>query len=203
MQALRRGIAVAAVAIALAITMTACGGGSGDGSSGDGGSSGGEKTEYANAQYGFTLMYSEPLSVVTLTPSNGEEYAIAFADKDGPVVDDQYVNGMRVSVHPIGRKVKAKDVPKLQADLQTAISKMVADIPGGKMIGDVTPLELNGTPGYSVDYQFTQGGEQLTCRLYILIKGENEFDLTTQTVSADWDSMQGTLEETARSFTLD
>jgi hypothetical protein len=119
------------------------------------------------------------------------------------VVDEQYVNGMRVSVHPIGRKVKAKDVPKLQADLQTAISKMVADIPGGKMIGDVTPLELNGTPGYSVDYQFTQGGEQLTCRLYILIKGENEFDLTTQTVSADWDSMQGTLEETARSFTLD
>ena len=202
MQALRRGIAVAAVAIALAITVTACGGGSGDGSSGDGGS-GGEKTEYANAQYGFTLMYSEPLSVVTLTPSNGEEYAIAFADKDGPVVDDQYVNGLRVSVHPIGRVIKAKDVPKLQADLQTAISKMIADTPGGKMTGDVTPLELNGTPGYSVDYQFTQSGEQLTCRLYILIKGENEFDLTTQAVSADWDSAKGALEETVQSFTFD
>ena len=176
---------------------------SGDDGSGGSGSGGGEKTEYTNAQYGFTLMYVEPLGVVTLTPTNGEEYAIAFADKDGPLVDDQYVNGLRVSVHPIGRTVKAKDVPKLQADLQTAIEKMVADIPGGKMTGKVTPLELNGTPGYSVDYQFTQSGEQLTCRLYILIKGENEFDLTTQAVTADWDSMKGTLEETVQSFTLD
>jgi hypothetical protein len=201
MQALRRGIAVAAVAIALAITVTACGG-SGDDSSGGGGSEA-KKTEYTNAQYGFTLTYVEPLSVVTLTPTNGEEYAIAFADKDGALVDDQYVNGLRVSVHPIGRNVKAKDVPKLQADLQQAIEKMVAAIPGGKMTGQVTPLELNGTPGYSVDYQFTQSGEQLTCRLYILIKGENEFDLTTQAVAADWDSMQGPLEETVQSFTLD
>ena len=203
MRALRRSIAAAAVAIALAITVAGCGGGSGDGASGDGGSGGGKKTEYANAQYGFTLTYADPLSVVTLTPSNGEEYAIAFADKDGPLVDDQYANGLRVSVHPIGRKVKAKDVPKLQADLQQAIEKMIAGIPGGKMTGKVTPLELNGTPGYSVDYQFTKGGEQLTCRLYIIIKGENEFDLTTQTVAADWDSLKGTLEETVQTFTLD
>ncbi len=198
MKALRRSITVTAVAVALIVTGAACGGGSGDGGSGDV-----ERTEYANAQYGFTLTYVEPLSVVTLTPSSEEEYAIAFADKDGPLVDDQYANGLRVAVHAIGRPVKAKDVPKLQADLQQAIEKMIAGIPGGKMIGKVTPLELNGTPGYSVDYQFTRGGEQLTCKLYILIKGENEFDLTTQTVAADWDSLKGTLEETVQTFTLD
>jgi hypothetical protein len=198
MKGLGRSIVLAAAATMLAVTLAACGGGSGGGGSGSG-----EKTEYSNAQYGFTLTYSDPLSLVTVTPSQGEEYAIAFADKDGPLVDDQYANGIRVAVHAIGRSIKAKDVPKLQADLQKAIEKMVADVPGGKLTGKVTPLELNGTPGYSVDYQFTKSGEQLTCRLYILIKGENEFDLTTQAVAADWDSLKGTLEETVQTFTLE
>ena len=56
MKELRRSIALAAVAIALAITVAACGGESGGGKSG-----GGQKTEYTNAQYGFTLTYGEPL----------------------------------------------------------------------------------------------------------------------------------------------
>jgi hypothetical protein len=80
---------------------------------------------------------------------------------------------------------------------------MVAKIPDGKLTGKVTPTEINGTPGYTVDYQFTRGGEQLTCRLYILIKGSNEYDLTTQAVSGDWDSLEPTLEETVQTFTLD
>jgi len=121
MKELRRSIALAAVAIALAITVAACGGESGGGKSG-----GGQKTEYTNAQYGFTLTYGEPLSVVTLTPSGGEEYAIAFGDKDGPLVDDQYANGLRVSVVGMDQAIKAKDVPKLQKAIQQAIEKMVA-----------------------------------------------------------------------------
>lgn len=54
-----------------------------------------------------------------------------------------------------------------------------------------------------MDYQFSKGGEQLTCRLTILVKGKYEYDLTTQAVSADWDSLKGTLEETVQTFTLD
>lgn len=198
MKGLRRSIALAAVAAALAITLAACGGESGGGVSG-----GGEKTTYTNAQYGFTIIYGEPLSLVTLTPSQGEEYAIAFADKDGPLVDDQYANGVRVSVFKMKQAIKAKDVPKLQNELAKAIKKMVAGVPDGKLTGTVTPLEIKGTPGYYVDYQFTKGGEQLTCRIYILIKGKYEYDLTTQAVTADWDSLTGKLEETVQTFTLD
>ncbi|MBE3076621.1 MAG: hypothetical protein IMZ75_17105 [Actinobacteria bacterium] len=193
MKGLRRSIALAAVAAALAITLAACGGESG----------GGEKTTYTNGQYGFTITYGGPLSLVTLTPAQGEEYAIAFADKDGPLVDDQYVNGLRVSVYEMDQAIKAKDVPKLQKALEKVIEKTIAGLPNGKLTGKFTPLELNGTPGYSVDYQFTKGGEQLTCRLYILIKGKYEYELTTQAVTEDWDSLRGTLEETVQTFTLD
>jgi hypothetical protein len=146
--------------------------------------------------YGFSLKYGEPLSVVTLTPTGGEEYAIAFADKDGPLVNDQYANGLRVAVIGLDQAIKAKDVPKLQKALQQSLEKMVAALPDGKLTSKVTP-------GYSVDYQYSKGGEQLTCTLYLLVKGKNEFDLTTQAVSADWDSLKGTLQETVQSFTFD
>ena len=103
----------------------------------------------------------------------------------------------------MGQKIKAADVPKLQSQLEASLEKRITALPGGKMTGKVTPTEINGTPGYYVDYQFTKGGEQITCRLTILIKGKNEYDLSAQAVAKDWDSIKGTLEETVQTFTLD
>jgi len=196
MLTLKKGIALAAMATALALALVACG-------DSGGGSASPEKTEYTNGQYGFTLTYVEPLSPVTLTPTEGEEYAIAFADKDGPTVDDLLANGLRVSVIKLDQVIKAKDVPKLEEQIAKVLEGMITDLDGGKVLGKVTATELNGTPGYAVDYQFTQGGEQLTCRLTVLIKGEYEYDLTSQAIAADWDSVTGTLEETVQTFTLD
>ena len=198
MKGLRKSIALAAVAAALAITLAACGG-----TSGGSGSGSGEKTTYTNGVYGFTITYGDPLSQVNLTPSGGEKYAIAFTDKGGPLVDDQYANGLRVSVHDMGQTIKAADVPKLQAQVAKALEKMVGGISDGKLTSKVAPLTLNGTPGFSLDYQFTKGGEQLTCRLTLLVKGKYEYDLTEQAVAKDWDSLSGTLDETVQTFTLD
>jgi hypothetical protein len=198
MKGTRRSIALAAVAIVLTFALAACSGGSSG--SGD---SGGEKTTYQNAVYGFEITYGDPLSQVNLTPSGGEEYAIAFADKDGPVVEDQYANGIRVAVNEMSQAVKAEDVPKLLDQITPVLEEMVTAVPDGKLTGPVTPVEINGTPGFYVDYQYTQGGEQLSCRIYILIKGSNEFDITTQAVADDWDDLRGTLEETVQTFTLD
>jgi len=197
MKGFGRGIALAAVAVVLMLAPTACGG------SGGGGDSGGETTTYENAQFGFSITYGDPLSLVTLTPSEGEEYAIAFADKDGAEVDDEYANGIRLAVNELDQAIKPADVPKLQADLEKVVAAMVSGVPDGKLTGKVAPIEINGTPGYTVDYQFTKGGEQITARLYILLKGKYEYDITAQAVSADWESLKGTLDATVRTFTLD
>jgi hypothetical protein len=184
----------ATVVAVLAAALAACGGG-GEGSAGA------EKTTYTNAQYGFELTYGEPLGQVNLTASGNEEYAVAFADKDGPQVDDLYANGVRVSVDELDQTIKAADVPKLQDELEKVLAEMVEGTSGGKVTSKVTPVEIGGTPGFTLGYQFTQGGEKLTCRLTILIKGNTEFDLTEQTVSGDWDSMQSTLGQVVQSFT--
>lgn len=140
--------------------------------------------------------------MVTATPSEGEAYAISFADKDGPVVDDTYANGLRVAVFENGQALKPADVKKLQKEFADVIETMVASS-GGKTTGPVTAVEVNGTPGYVVDYEFTQGGEQLVGRSYTLIKGKGEYHLSLQAMAGDWDSLKGTLEEAAQTFTLD
>jgi hypothetical protein len=197
MRVFRKGFVLAAAAAALALALTAC--------SGSGGSSdaGGEPTTYQNGVYGFEVTYEEPLSQVNIEPSASEKYAVAFADKDGPTVDDLYANGVRVAVSDIGQTIKPEDVPKLQADITKVIEGMVAEAAGGKLTSEVTATTVNGTPGFAVDYQFTQGGETLSCRLTMLISGSNEFDLTEQTVASDWDSLSPTLDAVVQSFTLD
>ena len=162
-----------------------------------------EPQTYTNAEYGFEMTYTDPLSVVTITPSASEAYAIAFADKDGPQVEDQYANGIRVAVTELGQTIEPADVPKLQDELAKVLGEMVAGVPGGKTTSEVTPVELNGTPGYTLDYRFTMGGEELACRLTLLIKGSNEFDITEQTVAGDWDALSPTLDQAVQSFTLE
>lgn len=193
-----RSFALAAVAAALIIALAACGGESDTAASG-----GGEKTPYTNLQYGFELSYGEPLGVVTVTPDEGEVYAIAFADKEGAEVDDAWANGLRVAVFEMSQALKPADVKKLQKEFTDVIESMIASSPGGKTTGPVTAVNVNGTPGYAVDYEFTQGGEQLVGRSYILINGKLEYHLTLQAVAGDWDSLKDTLEETAQTFTLD
>lgn len=51
-----------------------------------------------------------------------------------------------------------------------------------------------------MNYRFTEGGEQLACRVTVLIKGKWEYDLTEQTLSDDWTSMESTLHQVVQSF---
>jgi hypothetical protein len=199
MRRLTRTIILAAVVAVLAAAATACG--SDDGGTDGGGSA--EKQTYTNAQYGFEMTYSDPLSVVTVSPFGEEAYAIAFADKDGAVVDDQYVNGIRVGVLDIGQTIKPADVPKLKDAMTEVLKERVAGMPDGRTTSEVTAIELNGTPGFTLDYRFTMGGEEIACRLTLLIKGSNEFDITETTVAGDWEALSPTLDEAVQSFTVE
>jgi hypothetical protein len=99
--------------------------------------------------------------------------------------------------------IKAADVPKLKAEITSVIKEMISDLPEGKTTSEVTAVTINGTPGYVVDYEAALSGEPGTGRLYVLIKGDKEYHLTLQTVAADWEGLEPTLEQTAQTFTLE
>ncbi len=195
MRHLTRTIILAATLAVLAAAAAACGS--------DGGGGGAEKQTYTNAQYGFEMTYTDPLSPVTISPFGEEAYAIAFAEKDGPLVDDQYVNGIRVSVLELEQAIEPADVAKLKEGMTQVLEERVAGLSGGETTSEVTAIELNGTPGFRQDYRFTMGGEEIACRLTILIKGTYEFDITETAVAGDWDALSPTLDQAVQSFTLE
>jgi len=189
-----RSMLLAALVIVLAAAGTACGGGDESATT--------KQTTYTNAQYGFEITYAEPLSQVNMTASGGADYEIAFADKDGPLVDDQYANGVMVIVKELERPVKAADVRKLGDDeeFKRTLKKSFTDA-GRTITSDVEMTEINGVPGFTLTYEGTLGGEQLTCRLTVLYKDKLSYSLTEQTVSDDWTSMESTLHQVVQSFT--
>lgn len=199
MRYLTRGITLAATVVILAIVLAACSGSSSDSSD----STGTEKQTYTNAQYGFEMTYTKPLSVVTTPPAANQAYSIAFADKDGPQINDQYANGVRVAVSELDQPIAAADVPKLEKELVAVFNEMIAAAPGGELTSDLTPIELNGTPGYTMDYRFTMNDKELICRFTVLIKDTYEYDITEQTVAADWDALSPTLNAAVQTFTVD
>lgn len=191
-RAFGRTVLLAALVAVLAVTGAACGD-SGDESTTP------KETTYTNAQYGFEITYGEPLSQVKASPSLDEKYAIAFSDKEGPLIDDQYVNGVRVSVIELGRSVTAADVTKSKDELERVVKRSVAET-GGKLTSQLKTIEINGVPGFTVNYETTQGGEQLTCRLTALFKDKRQYTLNEQAVSSDWASMESTLHQVVLSF---
>lgn len=202
MSRLRR-LSVLLSGVTVILCLAACGGGASGGAALGDASPSAARTPYTNARYGFTLTYPQALSVVTLTPAAGAEYAIAFADKDGAQIGNEYANGLLVSVFAMARAVTPAEVRGLEEQVSAAIEKENATLSGVTILEGVRPVEVNGALGYVVDFSFTQAGEQLICRRYMLIKGAYEYDLVLQALAADWDSLQGTLEETAQTFTLD
>ncbi len=195
MKGFRRGLALLAVAAALVVGLAACGGG-GDGDSGS------EPTTYQNAIYGFELTYNDPLSQTKSTPSGIEKYAVAFADKKGAELNDNYVNGVRVSVSELEASVKPAEVRKMKDDMAKIMGDMVTEN-DGEQIGEVEAVEIGGLPGYVIDFTVVEDGEKVRQRMTYLFRKNLLFEFNEQALVGDWDSLEPALVSVTQSFTLD
>ena len=100
-------LSLAVAAAALALTACSASVGTSDSSSpasGGGGTTTSTKT-YTNDQYGFTITYSDKFTQGEAAAGTGKGGSsvldVAFADKNGPVVSDRYVNAIQTSVYAL------------------------------------------------------------------------------------------------------
>jgi hypothetical protein len=199
------GLAFAGLTLALA----GCGGSvsvGGDSSpSSDGGTTTSTKT-YANDQYGFSITYSDQFTQgepVAGTGAGGSSvFDVVFADKDGPVVADRYVDAVQVSVYELAREVKASDVPELKSELQGIVDQMMSSLPTAKVVEELSPVEVNGVPGFALKYTYTEEDTPITAVTFFLFSGAYKYQITAQATSADWETMKGALEAAVKSFTV-
>ena len=198
----RLGLLILSLAM-LSVLLGACGSTDGTGTSTQ--SPPAPKT-YVNDQYGFTMTYDgrfeEGPTTNDATAASGNVFQIAFPDKSGPTVSDSYADGLQVNVYELPRKVKPAEVPGLKANVADAAKQIVASLPDGAIEQPVAEITVNGVPGFSFGYSFTQVDTRLRATSNFLYKGQYQYALTGQATEDTWDAMQPQLESALESFTI-
>ena len=201
MYGFRRCIAFLLVLTGLALAVAGCSGGGGTIGSSDAGT-----TTYSNDQYGFSMTYdnqfSEGKPVEGASAGGSPVLDIVFADKDGTVVSDRYVDAIEVLVYELAREVKPAEVPKLKAEVQNVVDELIASASSATIVEPLAEVTVNGVPGFSFKYTYKEGDTELTAVSYFLFKGKYEYEITTQTTSANWATLQGKFEAAVQSFTI-
>jgi hypothetical protein len=203
---LKLGLALTGLTLALA----GCSGsvsvdGDGSPSADDGGSTAATRT-YTNEEYGFSITYPEQLEQGEPAKGSGADGSsvldVVFADENGPIVADRYVNAAQVSVYELAREVDPAEVPDLESELQGVVDEIMASLPNSEVVEPLTGTEVNGIPGFALKYTFAVEGTEITAVTVFLLNGANEYQITAQAASADWEQMKDGLESTVSSFTV-
>jgi hypothetical protein len=206
---MRRWLALSLAVAAAALALTACSASVGtsdsDSPAADGGTTTSTKT-YTNDQYGFTITYSDTFTQGDPAEGTGKGGSsildVALADKDGPVISDRYVNAIQVSVYELAREVKPSEVKQVKGELQGVVDQLMASLPGSTVVEELSPVMVNGVPGFAFKYTYTEGDQEMTAATFFLFKGKYEYQITAQAVTSDWESLKGELESAVQSFTV-
>ena len=159
---------------------------------------------YTNDQYGFSITYSDQLTQgdpVSGTGAGGTSvFDVVFADKDGPVVADLYVDAVQVSVYELTREVRPSEVPQIETELKGIVDQMLGNLPTAKVVEDLGPVEVNGVPGFALKYTYSEEDTPITAMTFFLFSGKYEYQITAQATTEDWDTMKGPLEAAVKSL---
>ena len=138
MNRMRRWLALSLAVAAAALALAACSaevstGGDESGSpSADGGTTTSTKT-YTNDQYGFSITYADRFTQGEPAEGTGAGGSsvldVAFADKDGPVIADRYVNAIQTSVYELAREIKPSEVKQIKSELQGIVDQLMTSLP--------------------------------------------------------------------------
>ena len=202
MHGFRRYTALLLLVAALALTVTACSGGGGSDSGDDTG--GGSKT-FTSDQYGFSITYDTQLTEGEPLEGSGaggsSVFDVIFADKDGAMLDDRYVDAIQVSVYELAREVEPSELPQLKSELDSVVEQMMGSLSEATIVEPLTEITVNDVPGFALKYTYTQDGTELTAVTYFLVKGKYEYQISAQATTENWEALKGTLEAAVNSFT--
>ena len=203
-------LALGMVLVGTTAALAACSGsvsvGDDAGPSDDGGGSTATTRTYTNDQYGFSITYTDRLEQGQPAEGTGAGGSsvldVVFADKNGPVVADRYVDAVQVSVYELAREVDPVEVPELESELQGVVDQIMASLSGAEVVEPLTATEVNGIPGFALKYTYQEEGAAITAVTLFLFNGKYEYQITAQATSDDWATMKDPLEATVRSFTV-
>jgi len=174
-------------------------------SSGGSSTPGGSKT-YTNDKYGFSLTYdtlfTQGESTGGTETGSGSEFDIAFADTSGTKIGGKYVDCLQVSVYKLARAVKPAEIPKLKTEFKGLVDQMMGSLAQASVTEPLKLTQINGLPGFSFAYAYTEDSVAVTAKAYFLLKGQYEYQVTEQASQENWSKLSPLLQAAVDSFTV-
>ena len=193
MRRIQTYIAMVLLLAGLALAVAACSGG--------GGSSPSEPTTYTNDEYGFTITHDAQFTEGEPVSAGAAAFSVVFPDKNGARVSDRYVEAIQVFVYKLPGVVKPAQVPKMKSEFERVVQDMLSSLSNAKVVEPLTPITVNGVPGFGLKYTYTEGDTELTAVGFLLVKGTYLYQIIAQSTTENWDGLKGKLEAAAKSFT--
>jgi hypothetical protein len=199
---LRSTIALVLALAGLTLTAAAC---SASVSTGSSATPGGSQT-YTNDQYRFSLTYdtlfTEGTSSGGTESGSGSVFDIAFADTSGTKIAGKYIDGIQVSVYELARSVKPSEVAGLKTEFKNLVTELMGSLGEAKTTTPLSLTEVNGVPGFTFSYSYTEDSVPITATTYFLIKGQTEYQVTEQAGQDTWATLEPKLQAAVDSFTV-
>jgi len=166
---------------------------------------GGIKT-YSSDTYRFSLSYdSGQFTESTDTSAQGSTgggsvFSVGFMDPSGTKSGDTYRDGMVVSVYKLTTKVTESMLPLVKTELEKLLPQLASSLGSDTKIGSLEAADVNGTKGYQAEASYTMEGTPFKARLYFLINGELEYQVSMQAADARWSELEPKFQEVIDSF---
>jgi len=171
-----------------------------------GGGSGGVKT-YANDTYRFSLSYDGSTFTQTSDTSaqgsagGSSVFDVGFVDKNGTKTSDEYRDGVLLSVYKLTTNITPSMMPLVKGELGKLMPQLLESLGSDGEIGALQDAEAGGVQGFSADATFSMDGVPFKARLYFLINGELEYQITLQAAEDRWADLEPKFQQVIDGFT--
>jgi hypothetical protein len=183
---------VALVAASIVLVAAACGGGG--------------PATYTNKDFKFQLTYdssvlTESTSVSAAGSSGGKSaLEVGFVNPKGTKSGGEYRDGLVVSVYKLTQKVTDSTLPLVKTELEGILPQLQQSLGSDTTLSALTQIEINGIKGFTSDASYTMDGAPFKAKIYFLINGDLEYQVTAQAADSKWSTMEPVFKALMDSF---
>jgi len=160
----------------------------------------------SNEEYGFTFKYDPDV----LTEQDGlssesagaqSVYRAGFFDESGTQSSGQYRDGFLFNVYRLNGVLDESMMPAFKKDLEDTILPQLVDSMGpSTLVGELQSVEDDNLIGYYTDVVYDIDGTPFNARLYFLINGDVEYQITFQAAQDRWAQMETAFRQVIDTF---
>ena len=157
-------------------------------------------------EYGFSFKYdpevlTEQDEVTSQAAGAESAYRAGFFDEQGTQSSGQYRDGFLLNVYRLNTVVDESMMPQFKEDLENTVLPLLVESMGpDTLVGELQAVDDSDVIGYYTDVVYVIDGIEFNARLYFLINGDIEYQLTFQAAKDRWADIEPAFRQVIETF---